>query len=123
MESANAPLELTMTFRITGIPPGKTNKDVQAVLEKNRANFTTLSPKIVVCPGTMGAYQSAIVTLNGPRDVVKAFAMGKTKSTERHVRWDEDNDIKIESHFRGLTQLNQCDSPEAEYVRDPPRLG
>lgn len=112
-----------MTFRITSIPPGKTEKDVQAVLENDRTSFAKVSPKIIVCPGIIGAYQSATITLNGPEDFVKTFAKGGSSSTERYVSWDKDNDIKIDSHFLGLTQLNQCHSPEAEYVRNPSMLG
>lgn len=108
-------------FRITGIPAKSTSDDVNQRL-RNDDDFKKITdavdPKtpytLVLYPSLNGNFQTGILSVVAPEDLLNKFVL---ENKDRYIPWiddDEDVDIAIDCHFRGLTPLNRCEEPEVE---------
>lgn len=106
-------------LRITGIPNGKSFDDVKQVLQNDPEfsvvlNASKSASKLFLYPSVTPKFQVGILLLTVREDLLNEFVSGNAK---RYITWDEEDiDISVDCHFQGLTPLNKCDEPVAEYV-------
>lgn len=106
-------------FELPEFPHGKSCDEVEKLLQKDPKSSVVLEAsksafKLLLYPSTAGRFQVGILLLTAQEDLLNKFVSGNTKL---HITWDdEDIDISVDCHFQGLTPLNKCDEPIAEYA-------